>query len=305
VIPDAERERLRQTFNQAADSYQRSRPDYPAELFDDLVAAAALVPGDRLLEVGCATGKATMPLARRGFLITCIELGAELAAAARRNLEGLGAEVIEGRFEDWRPRPGGRFDLVFAATAWHWVDPAVRYQRAWAALRPGGHLAFWGATHVMPDGGDPFFREIQPVYDEINEGLPPGAGWPRPGELPEQAGEIAASGLFEVTHVRQFDWEQVYDAEGYIDLLDTFSGHIAMADWQRERLYGEIRRRLALREDGTLRRHWGAVLHVARRLEVAAGQDPGPAAPGGSAGSAAGRAGSAGPGRSGQVPTVS
>lgn len=33
----------------------------------------------------------------------------------------------------------------------------------------------------------------------------------------------------------------------------------------RDRLYGEIRRRLATRPDGRLRRHWGAVLHVARR----------------------------------------
>jgi hypothetical protein len=48
-------------------------------------------------------------------------------------------------------------------------------------------------------------------------------------------------------------------------LLDTFSGHIAMEQWQRDRLYGEIRRRLAERPDGTLRRHWGSVLQVARR----------------------------------------
>ena len=323
--PDEERERLRQTFDRAADSYQRSRPDYPGELFDDLITAAALRPGDLLLEVGCATGKATIPLASRGFRVTCIELGASLAAAARRNLDGLGAEVIEGRFEDWRPRPGERFALVFAATAWHWVDPAVRYQRAWAALRPGGHLAFWSAFHVVPDGGDPFFQEIQEVYDEINEGLPPGSGWPRPGELPERTGEIEASGLFEVTHVRHFDWERVYDGDGYVELLDTFSGHIAMADWQRERLYGEIRRRLSQRPDGNVRRHWGAVLHVARRLDRPAGQgsgSPGPggspdpgglASPGGSPdpGGPAGPGGSpdpggpAGAGRSGQVPTVS
>jgi len=38
-----------------------------------------------------------------------------------------------------------------------------------------------------------------------------------------------------------------------------------MADWQRDRLYEEIRSRLAERPDGMLRRHWGAVLHVARR----------------------------------------
>jgi hypothetical protein len=37
-----------------------------------------------------------------------------------------------------------------------------------------------------------------------------------------------------------------------------------MEDWQRERLYSEIRRRLAQRTDGQLRRHWGGVLHIAR-----------------------------------------
>jgi hypothetical protein len=40
-----------------------------------------------------------------------------------------------------------------------------------------------------------------------------------------------------------------------------------MEAWQRERLYGEIRTRLGRRANGTLRRHWGAVLHVARRLD--------------------------------------
>lgn len=66
-------------------------------------------------------------------------------------------------------------------------------------------------------------------------------------------------GLFEAVAVRQFDWEVVYDAQAYINLLETFSGHITMQAWQRERLYGEIRTRLAEREDGRLRRHWGAV----------------------------------------------
>jgi hypothetical protein len=65
--------------------------------------------------------------------------------------------------------------------------------------------------------------------------------------------------------VRQFDWEVRYTAAEYIRLLNTFSGHISMAPWQRDRLYGEITRRLAGRPDGRLRRHWGAALHVARK----------------------------------------
>jgi SAM-dependent methyltransferase len=267
VLPDDERERLRRTFNQAADRYDRVRPDYPDALFDDLVALAGLVPGDHLLEVGCATGKATRPLARRGFRITCVELGAELAAAARANLTGFGVEVVQGPFEEWQPDEPAR--LVYAATAWHWIDPAVRYQRAWQALHPGGHLAIWGAGHVFPEGGDPFFSEIQDVYDEIGEGLPPGSPQPQPqpGEQPDDRADIEASGLFEVTAVRHYDWERAYSAEEYIELLSTFSGHLAMADWKRERLHTEIRRRLALRRDHSVRRHWGAVLQVAGRRE--------------------------------------
>ncbi len=266
---EEERERLRQTFDRAAERYDRVRPEYPEVLFDDLIALADLAPGDHLLEVGCATGKATRPLARRGFRITCVELGTELAAVSRENLAGFPVEVVQGRFEDWQPAEPA--SLVYAATAWHWIDPGVRYRRAWQALRPGGHLAVWAADHVFPDDGDPFFLEIQDIYDEIGEGLPPGTGRPRPGELADDRAGIEASGLFEVTAVRQYDWERVYPAEEYIELLSTFSGHLAMADWKRRRLYGEIRRRLAMRRDHSVRRHWGAVLQVARRRE------PGPA----------------------------
>jgi SAM-dependent methyltransferase len=267
----ADRERLRATFEAAAASYQRARPDYPEALYDALIGAAGLRSGDRLLEVGCATGKATLPLARRGFRITCVELGAALAAGARGNLASFPeVEIVEGAFEDVELSGAAPFDLVFAATAWHWLDPASRYRRAWELLRPGGHVAFWSATHVFPEGGDPFFAELQEVYDGLGEGSAKDEDRPRPGELPDDRTEIEDSGLFAPVLVRHFDWELSYDAETYLDLLDTFSSHIAMESWQRERLHAEIRRRLGERPDGRLRRGWGAVLHVARRRDAPA-----------------------------------
>jgi len=263
---DGDRERLRATFDFASRIYDQARPGYPDELFDDLARQAKLRPAARLLEVGSGTGKATIPLARRGYQITGIEIGAKLAERARQNLAGFAdVQIVRSAFESWRPPAGVAYDMVFAATSWHWVDPAVRYRRAWELLRPGGHLAFWGASHVFPADGDPFFGEIQDVYDEIGEGLPAGSAFPRPGELPDRRNEIEASGLFGDINIRHYDWEVSYDGEGYIRLLETFSGHIAMEQWKRDRLYGEIRRRLARRPGGRLRRHWGAVLHVTRR----------------------------------------
>jgi SAM-dependent methyltransferase len=266
-----DRDRLKVTFDSVADRYQDVRPDYPDELYAELISAADLQPGARLLEVGCGPGKATIPLAKYGFQITCLEIGPDLVAAARRNLAGYdGVEVVHQAFEQWRPSGAERFDLIFAATAWHWIDPAVGYQLAWRWLRPGGHLAIWGAGHVCPMDADSFFHDIQDIYDEIGEGLPPGADLPAPGELPDDRAAIEGSGLFAVIVRREFIWEINYTAEEYIELLDTFSGHIEMAQWQRDRLYGEIRRRLAARPNGLLRRHWGAVLQIARRLDGAA-----------------------------------
>ncbi|MEV4000628.1 class I SAM-dependent methyltransferase [Actinomadura sp. NPDC049753] len=261
--------RLRTTFDNAAALYQGARPDYPAELFCDLVAITGVEPPAHLLEVGCGPGKATLPLAQMGFRITAVELGDALAAQARHNLADFPeASVVTSSFEDWEPPTGVRFDLVYAATAWKWVDPEVKYAKAAALLPQSGHLAVWGAGHAFPTGFDPFFTEIQHVYDELGEG--DGGSWPPPPpeDQPDPtATEFEASGHFAVAATRRYLWTRHYTADQYIALLDTFSGHIAMEPAKREHLYQEIRRRLALRPDRRLTRHWSAVLTIGRRLD--------------------------------------
>ena len=157
---------------------------------------------------------------------------------------------------------------MYAATAWHWIDPDVRYRRAHELLHPGGRLALWGASHAFPAGFDPFFTEIQEVYDAIGERHPGDWPPPAPEETPDDSGEIEGSGLFGDVQVRRYVWELSYTADEYIGLLDTFSGHIAMEPAKRARLDAEIRSRLGARPDGRVRRHWQAILHVARRLDM-------------------------------------
>ena len=259
-------EELRGTFDTAAELYETARPAYPGELIDDLVVLAGLEAGARLLEIGCATGKATRPLLERGFQVVCVELGAQLAEHARRNLAGLAVEIEVSPFEAWEGEPAS-FALVYAATAWHWIDPATRYERAHRYLRRDGQLAFWSASHAFPAGFDPFFGKIQPVYDEI--GASREGEWPPPlpEDVPDEAAAIEASGLFEDVRVRRYLWERSYTPDEYIALLGTFSGHIAMEAASRDHLYAEIHRRLDRRRDPRLRRHWLAILHVARRRE--------------------------------------
>src|SRR5215216_714323 len=132
------RDRLRTTFDEAAAIYDEVRPGYPEGLFDDVVSPSGIPAGGRILEIGCGTGQATVPFARRGYRILCIELGENMATVARRNLEGYPqAEVRTGAFEEW-PLQEGAFDLAISATAFHWLDPALAYPKVARSLREGG-----------------------------------------------------------------------------------------------------------------------------------------------------------------------
>jgi SAM-dependent methyltransferase len=259
----ADRLRLRETFDEVAELYDRARPGYPDQVFADLFELAELGPAASILEIGCGTGQATLALARGGFGVLAVELGANLAAVARRNLAAYpGVRVVTAPFEGWDSR-GASFDLVLAATCWHWLDPELRCAKAASLLRPGGALAVIGGGHVVPEGGDPFFMEIQDVYDSIGEGLAGEGRMPLPGERADQREELEGCGLFAEVEVRRHLTERTYTAEQYVELLDTFSGHRTMEPAGRELLYRAIRERIGRRPDPVIRYHTDLVLTVA------------------------------------------
>src|SRR5690348_11321955 len=80
MTPAPDGSSLRSIFDEAAELYDRARPGYPTALFDDLAGLADLGPGRRVLEIGCGTGQASVPLAARGCALVCVELGPGMAA---------------------------------------------------------------------------------------------------------------------------------------------------------------------------------------------------------------------------------
>ncbi len=265
MTDDAARRRLRQSFDEVPEGYERARPTYPAELFDDLVELAALREGDRVLEIGCGTGQATLPLARRGFRVLCVELGEGLAAVARRKLAGFpGVEVVNAQFESWEPGEA-RFEAVTAFTAFHWIDPDVRFEKAARLLRPGVTLAVADTQHVLDEGGDDFFVHVQEDYDAVtpsDDNRPPGP----PDDIGDLTVEIEASGFFRPLATRRYLWDVTYTADEYVAVLATYSGHRALDDDTRRRLLERIHRRAAARPGGRVRKTYLATLTLARPL---------------------------------------
>ena len=232
---DGERER-RMVFGEVADVYEQVRPGYPAELIHDVLAYGSVVRGDRVLEVGAGTGKATRLFATHGLRMVCLEPSATMAAVARHRCAGFPDVSFEvATFEDW-PLEAGAFRLLVSAQAWHWVSPEVRCPKAHAALAPGGALAlFWNRPRV----GN---RELRAAFDEVYDRFAPALRAGARGTSLELAGadeelsEIERSGLFVSVAERRYAWSEDYSSARYLDLLQTQSDHRLLEEHAQHRL---------------------------------------------------------------------
>jgi SAM-dependent methyltransferase len=231
-----DRTQLRHTFANAADLYDRMRPHYPALLFADLAETAGLTAGSRVLEIGCGTGQATVALAEISCEIEAVELSAELAAVAARNVATFPrVRIVTGDFEE-RQFPPASFDLVTSFTAWHWIDPELRVTKAATALRPGGTLAVV-ATHHVAGGTEEFFVRAQECYEQWDPTTPKGLRLQPAASIPVDSSEFDASGLFGAVENRRYEVDIRYTRAEYLNVLSTYSGHIALEPKPRNGLY--------------------------------------------------------------------
>ncbi len=268
---------LGRVFNEVPELYDRVRPGYPDELFRDLATITGLDERSSVLEVGCGTGQATGSLAALGCSVTAVEPGPDMAALARRQTSAFANVTVErSTFEEWDDR-GRRFDVLVAASAWHWVDPAIGWRRAHDVLNPAGWMALIGNVVVRRPGEPEVYAETAdlherfrpanpdwghpPLEDDVrttNEGWGAVEGW----RMVENAGD-----LFGPTIVRWYPTVQWFDGGGFADLLRTMSVYRRLDRDVREPLLDAIAERIRTRMGDRAPRRYLSVLRAGQRAE--------------------------------------
>jgi SAM-dependent methyltransferase len=230
----------RLSFASVAEQYDQMRPPYPEKLVDDVLAYAGLAHGGRALEVGAGTGQATAQFASRGLSVHAIEPSAEMVALARDRFDGSHLKVtFEAADFESAVLPEEPFDLVFAATSWHWLEPRRRWELVLEALNPGGTVAaFW---HWPLWRRSSQLEALDAVYRASGVDLTQmGPMLEVTPELEALAGEWFADApdpdAFDGMRGVTYSWTESYSSIEYASLLGTYADHLTLAPDVREPL---------------------------------------------------------------------
>ena len=156
-------------FSGRASFYARHRPGYPDTVIRLLERRAGWRPEARIADIGAGTGISSELFLRHGNAVSAVEPNADMRAEAA----GLQAaypefQLVDGVAEETR-LPGGAFDFVVAATAFHWFDAARCRPEFERILRPGGQVVLLWNLYRPPV--TPFVREFEALaarYGDTN-----------------------------------------------------------------------------------------------------------------------------------------
>ena len=234
---------LETTFNTVTEQYDRMRPTYVEELYDEIWRYGGFENDVAAVEIGIGTGQATHPVLNRGASVTAVELGEDLAAFCKRKFAANPKfSVVSMPFQEF-DAPDHSVDLIYSASAFHWIPEEIGYRKVFDMLRPGGVFARF-ANHPYKDkGNEPLHEAMQIHYAKYMPRSKFHAEYCEE-DARDRAGIGAKYGFADIQY-RLYKRTRTFTAQQYIDLLGTYSDHIALGEKKSEffaLIRGEIER---------------------------------------------------------------
>lgn len=234
-------------FDEIVLNYEKCRPRYPAQLFKDIIDYADITADQSAIEIGCGTGKATEPFLKTKCHVTAVELGKNMASYTREKFRNYtNFEIAEVPFEDYVCAEN-QFDLLYSATAFHWIEPEIGYRKAYRIIKNGGTLAlFWNRPSVN-DRDNRLHQKIQSIYHKF---LPQWGEKAKVDRGAQQEGirnQIAEYGFTDIAF-QLYSNTRTTTGEEYVELLNTYSDHRALDERIRAPFFYAVR--TAIEESG-------------------------------------------------------
>jgi ubiquinone/menaquinone biosynthesis C-methylase UbiE len=134
-------------WGKTSEDYAVYRSGYPESFYEVLAALGIGRRGQRILDLGTGTGVLARAFARRGAIVTGVDLAANQIAAAKTLAAQQGLDVaFDVCAAEAVEFPDASFDVVSAAQSWLYFDASVMVPKVLRLLRPDGRLVL---THLL------------------------------------------------------------------------------------------------------------------------------------------------------------
>ena len=248
------RSELGGTFDTAVSLYEKMRPGYVGDIYKAIFDYVHIDETSRVVEVGSGSGQATLPVLQTGCSLTAVEYGENFSDLLRDKFSDYEKfSVVTGKFEDVA-LDNDSYDLVFSATAFHWVPEDIGYPKVFSILKEGGAFARF-ANRPQISADDPeLLREIDEIYDgHYNKyyGVRSGTRKWFTEESARAIADIPAGYGFTDIRYHLFRRDRVFTAAEYVQLLGTYSDHIAIEESERKIFFAKI--------EDAIERHGGTI----------------------------------------------
>lgn len=233
---------LRLTFNEVAEDYDRLRPHYPDALAADLIAYAALDATKKALEIGIGTGQATLPFLKTGCELQAVELGEHLAKQSKDKFASYDRFTVMNQDFESAAFAGESFDLIYSASAFHWIKPEIGFPKVLQLLKRGGVFA-WISVQPAP-AHRRLHDELEEVYEKYSRYFsgdkPPFDQTPE--LLKKQANRVRTFGQYGFSGIEDhlYHGARNLSAKDYAALCGTYSDHRAIPEADRTPFLQEL-----------------------------------------------------------------
>lgn len=203
-------------YKDIAGIYEEIRPSYPEELIMDITVKTNLRTDDILLEIGAGTGKATIQFAKRGYMIKAVEIGEDMARILKAKCADYSNVTVDiASFEEWRNPDNQKYDMIYSAQAFHWIDKSIKYRKCYELLKEEGYLVlFWyNASNQKSDKTKELLKMIDMTVSKYikdyykDDCKPKRTEHDGVSKEDERINEIESSGLFEVVEKSTYTYK--------------------------------------------------------------------------------------------------
>lgn len=229
---------LEWTFNTEAEKYEKMRPGYVPELYEDIFNYIPINKTSNVVEVGIGGGQATLPILKTGCYLTAVEYGSNLAELCRKKFrEYPKLSTVTAKFEDFEC-DDNTCDLIYSASAFHWIPEEVGYKKVFNLLKSGGVFARF-ANHPYKDKEREEIHEaIQKIYSVYMPGTLSNDEYSE-NDAEKRADLAGKYGFIDISF-KLYHRTRTFTAKEYTSLIGTYSDHIAIEECTRSKFFSEI-----------------------------------------------------------------